>query len=400
MSKMSNTAPRIEELKRQLRQLEDLLKQGVLSSESSRGTRDQLEQELVALLLAQGQAGSAAAAVSKPAAKLWLGLAAFVLMLGLAGYAWRGNPEGLRTAPGEAGVSTANEAGGHADEAQINAMLERLAEKLKSKPDDAQGWAMLARSYTARGRHADALPAYKRVVELLPKDAQALADYADGLATVNKGQLTGEPEKLVMQALALDKNNVKALSLAGTLAFDRGDYKAAVAYWEPAAQAADPAGEMSQQLRSALAEARQRAGLPPAAAPQAATQPLTESQQASPADGAARVSGRVELAAALKSKVSPDDTLFIFARAPSGSRMPLAILRKKASDLPVDFVLDDSLAMSPAAKLSSAPLLLIGARISKSGDAVPRPGDLQGLSAPLALGSRDIRLEIKELVQP
>ena len=334
---------------------------------------------------------------------LWLSLGAFVLILGLAGYAWRGNFEGLQTAPGGSAAApdaSGAEGGGHADEAQINAMLERLAEKLKSRPDDAQGWAMLARSYTARGRHEDALPAYKRVAELLPRDAQALADYADGLATVSKGQLTGEPEKLVMQALALDKNNVKALSLAGTLAFDRADYKAAVGFWEPAAKAADPAGEMSQQLRSALAEARQRAGLSAAELPVTEAVAVSASKGPPLVAGGASVSGRVELAAALKSKMSPDDTLFIFARAPTGSRMPLAILRKKASDLPFSFVLDDSLAMSSAAKLTSVPLVVVGARISKSGDAVPRPGDLQGMSAPLAVGSRDIRLEITELVQP
>jgi cytochrome c-type biogenesis protein CcmH len=102
----------------------------------------------------------------------------------------------------------------------------------------------------------------------------------------------------------------------------------------------------------------------------------------------------VSIGAEFASKVAPEDTVFIYAQAPSGSRMPLAILRKKAAQLPLDFVLDDSLAMSPAARLSSADKVVISARISKSGNATPQPGDLQGKSAVVSVGARDVRIEI------
>lgn len=413
---MTNTASlQIDELKRQLAQLDDLFKQGVLSGEAARAKREQLEHELIDLVL-RAKPGPANAAL--PSARLLLGLTAFVLAFGVAGYAWRGNFEGLRTGPGETPpAAAAQDASGHAEDAQIEAMLGRLADKLKANPDDAQGWAMLARSYTVRGRHDEALPAYKKVVELLPKDAQALADYADGLATARQGQLSGEPEQLVQQALRLDGRNVKALSLAGTIAFDRNDFKAAADFWERALQASEPAGNMARQLQGALAEARQRAGLPPlagqAATPAVApaevvpTPPAVPTLPAPPAPptaaanvGAASISGRVDIAPALKAQLSPDDTLFVFARAPGGSRMPLAILRKKASELPFTFTLDDSLAMSPAARLSSAPQVVIGARISKSGEALPKPGDLQGLSGVVALGARDVQVLISEQIKP
>jgi cytochrome c-type biogenesis protein CcmH len=117
------------------------------------------------------------------------------------------------------------------------------------------------------------------------------------------------------------------------------------------------------------------------------------------AAGQEAITGRLTLKAELKGKVGPDDTVFIFARAPTGSKMPLAILRKKVSDLPLDFKLDDSLAMSPASRLSSAQQVVVGARISKSGNAMPSPGDLQVLSAPMALGARDVRIEIAEAVR-
>ena len=104
------------------------------------------------------------------------------------------------------------------------------------------------------------------------------------------------------------------------------------------------------------------------------------------------------LSKALTAKAQPDDTLYVFARPAEGSRMPLAVLRKQVRDLPLTFTLDDSMAMSPAARLSSTPRVIVGARISKSGSAVPQPGDLQGLSAPVAPGTTQLKIEIAEQV--
>lgn len=112
------------------------------------------------------------------------------------------------------------------------------------------------------------------------------------------------------------------------------------------------------------------------------------------------VSGVVSLAPALAAKADPQDTVFVFARAAEGPRMPLAILRKQVKDLPLTFTLDDSMAMTPAAKLSSAQRVIVGARISKRGDATAQPGDLQGLSAPVAPGASGLKIEIAQVVQP
>jgi cytochrome c-type biogenesis protein CcmH len=116
------------------------------------------------------------------------------------------------------------------------------------------------------------------------------------------------------------------------------------------------------------------------------------------ASATASVSGSVTLAKSLADKAKPDDTVYVFARAAEGSRVPLAILRKQVKDLPLQFTLDDSMAMSPAAKLSGAPKVIVGARISKSGGALAQPGDLQGLSAPVAVGSSGLAIEIKDIV--
>ncbi len=408
-SPTSPTSPRstspIDKLKAQLAQLDALVAEGVLTGEAAKQSRDDLERQvLAAVLQPPDTAGADATASASPSVRaprgLVAGITVFVLAFSLAGYAWRGNHVGWQVAPGESGrvaVDTAAEAAldPATQQAQIEAMVAALLERLKTQPDDAEGWQMLARTYGVQGRHAEAVTAHQRVLTLKPQDAQVLADYADALAMANNRTLDGEPERLILQAVKLDPSNVKALALAGTVAFNHADYKAAVAYWERAVQRADPASGYAQQLQGALDEARQRGGLPAAGAAASAA-PGTP---ATASTAAASVTGRVSLQAALKSQVGPDDTVFIFARAPTGSRMPLAILKKKVSDLPLDFKLDDSLAMSPAARLSSVQQVVVGARISKTGNAMPSPGDLQALSAPVTVGASGLNLEIGDAVR-
>ncbi len=389
-------SPALARLKSQLAQIDALIKEGVLSGESARQARQTLESQIHAtesgdLSLMPG------AAAARPSSQMVALVTGFVLLVGAVGYAMRGNHEGLHISPGQGAVSAD---GGHpTSAAEVEALIKRLTERLQTKPDDAEGWATLARSYGALGRHAEAMPALKRVVELRPQDAQALADYADGMAVVNNRSLDGEPEKLVQQALALDPTNIKALSLAGTVAFNRNDFKGAAEMWERAVKVSDPADEFTQQLQGAANAARERAGLPAAAGAPAAPAATAAAKPATAANAQAAVSGRVTLAAAVQGQVSPDDTVFIFARAPGGSRMPLALLRKQVRDLPMDFRLDDSLSMSPAALLSATPQVVVGARISKSGSAVPGPGDLQVLSDSVPLGTQGLKLEIASPVR-
>jgi cytochrome c-type biogenesis protein CcmH len=407
--------PLIEPLKQQLAELDALIAQGVLKGQAAQNQREALEGQVLAALAGPAAKAEQALQAVPPRVprKLLAKVALFVLVFGGVGYAWQGNREGFKVGPGEnvAVAQTDVGAGQPAPtQAQIDEMVQRLAERLKDKPDDAKGWSMLARSYSAQGKIDQALPAYKRVLDLRPNDAQAMVDYADALAVVNNRSLDGEPEQLVMRAVQVDPVNVKALSLAGTVAFNKAQYPQAVSFWERAVQAADPQSGFATQLQGALDEARKRAGLPaaPAAVAPAAVAPAIVAPAAAAAagdgspnaasPGAATVSGRVTLKAALKDKVSADDTVFIFARAATGPRMPLAILRKKASDLPLDFSLDDSMAMSPATRLSTATQVVVGARISKSGNAMPQAGDLQGFSAPVALGATALAIEIGDAV--
>lgn len=272
---------------------------------------------------------------------------------------------------------------------QIRAMVERLALRLAQNPDDAEGWAMLARSYNVLGRFQDATLAYGKAVARIPGNASLLADYADALAMARGRKLQGEPEALIQRALVADPNHIKALALAGSVAFEKRDYPGALNYWERILKLVPPDSDVARSIGGSIREARSFAGKPDVA-PVAAAEP-----KSAPGSG---VSGMVRLAPALAAKVAPDDTVFIFARAVEGPRMPLAVLRKKARELPIQFTLDDSMAMTPQARLSGVPQIVVGARVSKTASASPQPGDLHGQTAPIKNVERDIKVLIDQVV--
>lgn len=362
----------------QLRELDADLRAGTLAPDQHEKARAEIEARLLADVdkddaPAKSPRGSRAAAVG-------LGLA--VPVCALAVYLAVGNLGALN--PGAGGTLAQH----GLDEQHFKALVTRLAMRLKDNPEDAEGWMMLGRSYAVIGRFAEAAEAYADAAARMPRDAQLLADYADALAMAQGRSLQGEPEKILARALAVDPLNFKALMLAGTAAFNRNDYSGAIRHWERILDTVPGESEMAQRVRASIAEARELGAGRQAAGPK------------SKADRG-QVKGVVKVAPELAAKVGPDDTVFIFARAEQGSRMPLAILRKQGRDLPIEFTLDDSMAMSPAAKLSGQPRVVIGVRVSKTADASPRPGDLQGLSKPVKVGAKGVNVTIDtELREP
>ena len=343
--------------------------------------------------------------------KLWMVTLGATLAMALSGYLLTGRPDAIDGAPTMAAApDSAGEGQPQPSPEQIAEMVQRLADRLKDRPEDAEGWTMLSRSYLVLGRLEEAAQASERVLKLTPNDAQALADHADVLAMRAGRVLDGEPMKLIERALKLDPDNLKALALAGAAAFDRGDGNEAARLWDRVALLGPPGSPVVQQAREGAAEARkmaaERAGPTggtaapapgQAQAPAAAPAKAPGATQKAPVAGPT-VRGTVTLSAALKAQVRPEDTVFIFARnaeaGPGAPRMPLAIVRKQVKDLPAAFTLDDSLAMGPGMGLSSAQQVVVGARISRSGQAMPQPGDLEGLSAPVAVGSQGVVVEI------
>jgi cytochrome c-type biogenesis protein CcmH len=360
----------------QLRELDADLRAGTLASDQGDKAREEIEARLLADL--GGGGAKPAPSGSTRAAALVLGIA--VPLCAIAVYLSVGNPRML--APqAEAG------AGPHGMSAQqFEALVERLAARMKQNPEDPEGWAMLGRSYAVLGRFPESSQAYAQAVARVPDDAQLLADYADSLAMAQGRTLRGEPEKILKRALAADPKNVKALLLMGTAAFDRNDRAGAVRYWERALVLLPAESEEARGVRASIAEA-------------GGSVPKTQTAKPAPAQGEARVSGVVRLHPDLAAKVAPEDTVFIFARAAEGPRMPLAILRRRARDLPVKFSLDDSMAMAPQMRLSAFPRVVIGARVSKSANATASPGDLQGQSPAVKVGATDVAVTIDSEVR-
>lgn len=349
----------------QLSELDADLQSGTLDPEHYEKARRELE----ARLLEDVDSDDSVKDRARPgrASALALGLA--LPLCAIAVYLAIGSPQALLPGQGADARGPAHEVSAE----QIEEMVQKLAARLERNPDNIEGWVMLGRSYSMLGRFAQAASAYASAVKQAPNDAQLLADYADTLAMSQGRSLKGEPEKLIQRALKIDPNNIKALALAGSLAFDNNNYARAVELWEQVLRLSPPDSEFSRSVSASVAEARAlgKTGVPAAA------------RDAVASTAAGGVKGMVKLAPELAARTAPTDTVFIFARAAEGPRMPLAILRKQVRDLPVSFALDDSMAMAPGINLSSFPQVVIGARISKSANATPQPGDLQGLSSPV-----------------
>ena len=263
----------------------------------------------------------------------------------------------------------------------VEKMVEEFAAKMDKEPDNLKGWAMLARSYRILGRNAEAANAYARAGAFVDSDPQLLADYADVLAANANGNFAGKPQQLINKALAQDPNNLLALWLSGTAAFNAQNYKAAVQSWEKLAKQLPAESDEARAIAASIAEARSKGGLAPASAPVISDQ---------------GVSGQVEIAPELKSKIKAGDVLMVIARKP-GERMPVAVLKTPVTAFPINFVLNDALAMSPNALISQMPEVSVEVRISKTGMAMPEAGDLISLSQTIKVGTTNARLIIEQI---
>ena len=303
--------------------------------------------------------------------KLSLTIAVLVPLGILLVYLWVGNPQALLQDP--------QLNNGQPTPAQIEAMVDKLAARMKENPTDVGGWLMLGRSYATLNRLPEAQSAFKKAIELDPKNADAMADLADLIAFMQQSA-DGQPKELIKAALTIDPNNVKALALAGSAAYESKDYLKAIDYWQRALKIVEPQSEFANGLSLSISNAQEKAGI---------KKPNLKGQ----------VSGTLQVLPSFNSKISGEDTVFIYARAIDGPRMPVAILKIKASQLPYNFVLDDKLAMSPEMSISKFKSVTLIARVSKSGEATPKAGDLFGELNQVAIGSKNLKLIIDKVAQ-
>ena len=374
----------------QLVELERDRDQGLLSPEQFEQARVELSQRLLADVpaLAQGHAARQPAR-SGP----WrYAVLACVPVATVLGYLALGTPTAIE------GDLTRAQSGlppGHAE--NLGLLAERLAARLAENPDDPDAWVLLARSYQRLGRAGDSAKAMARAIELVPNSAQLHADYVDALVGAANGQWTPAALSALERALAIDPKHPKALWLAGTEAYMRKDYPSALRYWENLAPLTEPGSEVARIIQSNIAEVRglmAGEGAVPPAPPPAPAAVATVSKATKEA-----LTGTVVLDPKLQGQVQPTDSVFVFARAAQGPKLPLAIRRITVRDLPYTFSLDDSAAMSAEMVISKFDQVVVGARVSKSGNAMPKPGDLEGFSAPVKPGTEGIRVQIDARVQ-
>lgn len=375
----------------QLAELKADLDSGELDAALYEDARREIEKRLSEDVPAE----PAPVAAAEAGRRLGYVLAGAIPVLAIAMYVGLGSPEALLASRAEAPAA----AQGQHDAASMIATLEA---KLKAKPDDAAGWYMLARSYAATGKFAEAARAFGKASELFPEDARLLADYADALAMAQGQNLQGKPQELIDRALKLNPNEEKAVNLAASAAYQRKDFAQAALYWRQLLKLIPPDAEFVKDIVAAIQDAETlAAGSGGMGSMGSMGKPDAKGgadEKSKPQQGAVSISGTVTVSKDLVAKVGPTDKVFIFAQAPQGPRMPIASVKIDSKQLPYHFTLDDKVSMSPSDKLSNHAEVTISARVSKSGQAMAQSGDLQGKTGPVKLGQQGVAIVIDTVV--
>jgi cytochrome c-type biogenesis protein CcmH len=262
---------------------------------------------------------------------------------------------------------------------------------MESDPNNVEGWKMLGRSYISLGRMQEALQTYERAMKLTQKDVDLLMGYATTMAMTRNNQFQGRPAEIINQAYQLNPKNVNVLWLKGNIHYQAGEFEQAVMFWEQVMAKLQPGSEEAMTVTEYLKDARSQlpAGTTIPAAPQAAATATASNTDTKSSTAAEAITVTVTLDPALQSKVQGDETLFIFARALNGPRVPLAVVRKTAKELPVTLVMDDGMAMAPQFSLSKYPQVVVEARITKSGTPSASSGDFEGRVSPVKPGQAE-----------
>lgn len=317
-----------------------------LSAELQRGaiTREEFERasrEVEHRIVAEHGGGAPAPASHRPALATALAVGLLLPLAVVAGYLLLGDRRALDA-----------ESVQLSDPKQIAALVPRLSAHVEKNPNDAEGWALLARAQASLGRYPPAMQAYARALQLMPENRELLVEL------------------------------IKTLAIAGRTAFETKDYAGAIGYWEQILPFAPPESEFARTVSESIAEARQLGGTTTTAA----------------ANPASALRGTISLDPKLRGMVAPGDTVFVLARPAEGSKMPLAVVRTTVDKLPYSFTLDDSMAMAAGATISKHAKVVVVARVSRSGNAMPQKGDIEGMSAPMAPGASGVNISLSRLI--
>lgn len=396
--------------RQQLQELDADLAAGKLDRTHHKAARRDLERELLHDVTGKGtetdsRGGRWAAAllgISVPAAAvslyLFLGDSSIILRL-----------EASASGPAPA----AHPGGTSVEMPPLEVMVQRLAEKMEQNPENLEGWMMLGRTYFAIGERERALYALEKAYSLSPENPDVLVAYAEAIAANNDSELAGRPAELIQAALEIDPEHSSARWLEGLVSFQDARYAKAAEQWGSLVATFESDSDEAEELRGYIAEAHSRAGSESeqSPAPEAVRVTETGQQNASPSEvpataekgpvaTASAVTVEISLAEPLWPEADVKDSVFVYAKAVSGPPMPLAAHRARVEDLPLTVTLDDSMAVIPAMTLSGFPEVTVGARISKSSQALPQAGDLQGEVTPVRPGQSGTVKIVIDRVRP
>jgi cytochrome c-type biogenesis protein CcmH len=353
---------------------------GHISDEEWQQSRDELSMRL---LEDTSAADDPVAKTEKPAVWTAVVLAVALPISAMGFYMWVGEPEALNP--------MALKSPDQVDQKDLAKLAETLADKLQSQPENLQGWVMLGRTYRTLENFDASIKAYDAALKLSADDDLQL-ERIEVMAMQSQGNFDGEPWRVIRDILQKDPQHYGALLTAGSASYAERKYADALKYWEQARKPLEANHPDLPGLENAIATVRETMGLPAKAASIGSS-----TSSGSAASSTLNVSGQISLSAALKAKASPNDAVFVYATPANGDRMPLAIMKTTVSQLPLNFTLDDSTAMTPDRKLSTAGEVFIKVRVSKSGNAMPQSGDLTGGSeGPVKVGSKGLKIEIKD----
>lgn len=262
----------------------------------------------------------------------------------------------------------------------VNKALDQLRAHLASQPNDVQGWVLLAQAEMDMQQPEEARKAFEQALKHSPDNTAAMVGWAQADSTASADHhISGHARELLERAVKLEPNNQRALWLLGISDFQQGRFAEAAATWRSLQPMLEPGSTVAQAVAQQIELADARASRAPAPA---------SSTGSAPSDQGAALQVKVTVAPALKARMAPGDTLFVYAKAENGPPMPLAVARLDASQLPSTVTLTDAMSMLPSMKLSSVPRVVIGARISHSGNAIAQAGDLEGSGGTVDVGSK------------
>ncbi len=267
-------------------------------------------------------------------------------------------------------------AGGELSAAGVGQLIRQVEDRLEQRPDDANYLMLLANKQMESGNYPAAAAAYQRLAKLYPSDANVLAQYAQSIYLSSNRSLTVKVKEIAELALRQNPQQPTVLGMLGIAHFEQGDYQGAIDYWQRLLPSLGPVSPNRKMIMAGIDQAKSRLG-------------ISDSTEVDQPDAAANASIQLSVSIADGIVANSNSVVFVFARAASGPRMPLAVAKLIASDLPAIITLDDSMAMAPGLNLSSQQEIEVVARIAKNGIANPGPGDIEGRVGPINLADVD-----------